>query len=142
MARKRTWKAHALDFIKEHDKCPGDVPPTGGMDDLLTEQEFIAMARASGLHTWDSCHYVDEILGLDPTDKLKKIPLTQDRNELLQTVKTLREPMAEVARSKKLAEFKAKMKNYVDRINFKDDQLNVPSVLLKFAEYADKFFNG
>lgn len=142
MSKKRTWKAHAIDFIKEHDKCPGDVPPTGGMDDLLSEQEFLAMARASGLHTWDACHYEDEILGLTDTDRLKPLPMGHDKAKLIKTVETLIEPMSEVTRSKKLAEFKAKMHNYVDRIDFNGGQLNVPAPLLKFAKYADRFFNG
>ena len=141
MPKKKNWKAWNIDMIKEHKKCAGDVPPTGSMEDKLTEQEFIAMARASGIHEWNSCHYVDEILGLAPVDGMKELPIHSDPKELLKTVETLVDPMREVDQSKKLVEFQNRLHAYVDRIVMKKGNLDIPHQLLKLADYADKFFN-
>ena len=140
MSKKRTWKAHALEFIKQYDKCPGDVPPTGGMDDLLSEQEFKAMAHAAGVHPWNSCHYVDEILGLPPTDTMVEVTKTGDKKKMLETVENLKGTLHEVNQSKRLGEFKTRMKNYIDRIEFVDGKLNVPRPLLRFSEFVNRFF--
>lgn len=139
MSKKRTWRAHALDLIKNQKRCPGEIPPTGGMDDLLSEREFMAMARAGGLHPWNSCCFVEEVLGLQPTDEMHEIP-TGNQKALMENVESLTAPLREVTQSKRLAEFKAKMKNYIDRIEFKGGVLNVPTQLLKFKDYTEKFF--
>jgi len=140
MPKKRTWKAHNLKLIKEHKKCAGDVPPTGGMDDLLSEQEFMTMARASGVHPWNSCHYTEEILGLPDTDNMREVKTGGDPQKLVEAVEGLTGSYREVQQSKQLADFKAKMKGYIDRIEFKAGKLNVPSQLLKFKDYTEKFF--
>lgn len=139
MSKKRTWRAHNLNMIKQHKKCAGEVPPTGGMDDLLSEKEFMAMARASGIHPWNSCHFVEDVLGLPSTDGMREIP-TGSPKQLMDNVESLTEPLREVNQSKQLAAFKAKMHNYVDRIEFKAGVLNVPSQLLKFKEFTERFF--
>ena len=140
MSKKRTWKAHSLDLIKAQDKCAGDVPPTGGMDDLLSDQEFLAMARAAGIHPWNSCHYVDEVLGLAPTDAMVDLGAVGDRKKMLEAVEGLTGVVNEVSRSKRLVEFKTKMKNYIDRIEFEGDRLNVPGPLLRFSQFVNRFF--
>ena len=140
MSKKRTWKAHNMALIKQHKKCAGDVPPTGGMEDLLSEKDFLAMAHASGIHPWNSCHYVDEVLGLVPTDSMREIKTTGDPQKLVDNLESLKEPLNEVKRSQKLAEFKDRMKRYVDRVEFKGEKLVVPAQLLRFSDYVDKFF--
>jgi hypothetical protein len=141
MGKKRTWKAHVIDFIKEHDKCPGDMPPTGHPDALLSDSEFMAMATAAGLHKWDSCHFVEEILGLGEPEGLKELKVDVDTRKLLTNVSELTDTVVEVSQSKRLVEFQDKMKTYIDRIQFKGGKLRIPAQLLKFAEYANKFFN-
>ena len=93
-------------------------------------------------HKWDSCHYTDEILGLKPVDNLRQIPIEQDKSKLLKTVEELSGPMRDVSRSKKLVAFKARLKLFVDRIDFKPDgKLAVPKALLDLESYVDRFFN-
>lgn len=141
MPKKQTWKVHALNFIKKYKKCPGDIPPTGDLTDLITEDTFKAMAYASGLHDWDSCHYTEEILGLPVTRTMNKLGLNDNQQELIESVKNLTVPIREVQQNKRLVELKARMTNYINRITFKKGELNIPSPLLRFQEYTEKFFS-
>ena len=138
--KKKPWKAHVIDYIKSHRRCPGEFPPTGKPDDLLTEAEFLQMATAAGFHKWDSCHFVEEILGLPTTEDMKEISVDLNQRKLFETVNELKAPMQEVQQSKKLAEFQKVMRGYVDRIRFENGVLKVPPQLLKFEEYANKYF--
>lgn len=138
--KRKTWKAWAIDFIKATDTCPGDEPPTGGMDDKHTEEEFRAMARAGGTHKWDSCHYVDEILGLTQPEGFKALS-DSGSSQVTKQVSDIAGSLFEVEKSKRFAAFKQRLHEYVNRIELHEDKVSIPSQLLKLSEYANSFFN-
>lgn len=140
MAKKRTWKEHALDYIKATKKCPGELPPTGTLDELFTHEQFMSMVVAVGPHEWDSCCFVEEILGLSPTDQMKRLDV--DSVKVLKDLSELKPAVVAVDRSAKLKDLKQRLHTYVDRIDFKSSgALYVPNALVKLETYINSFFS-
>jgi hypothetical protein len=138
--KKRTWRDHAIDLIKTTQKCPGNLPPTGSLDQLLTNEEFTMMANAGGVHNWNSCHYVEEILGLPSTDDMHEIMVDSKK---VKEISTLADPLAEVEKGKKIAELKNRLHQMVEAVYFKDNgSLYVPGYLMRLEDFINKFFNN
>jgi hypothetical protein len=137
--KKQAWKAHALDYIKATKKCPGELPPTGSLEELFTHEQFLRMVAASGVHPWDSCCFVEDILGLKDTTHMQEIKV--DSRKVLKDAEILKASLGEDDRKKKVALLRDKMHKYVDQIDFKPNgALFVPSRLLHFEEYLKNYF--
>jgi hypothetical protein len=140
MPKKRSWKEHAVDYIRATERCPGEVPPTGLPTDLMTEDEF--KLTLSSLHAHDRCnHFRSEVLGLDDPKNFVELPghgaapLTEDDLERGKSRLTEGGPSSTVDR------FKRALHTYVDLIELKEGgKLFIPHQILKLDTFLKTFF--
>lgn len=140
MTKKMTWKEHALDYIKTTKKCPGELPPTGSLEELFTHEQFMQMVTAVGPHKWDSCCFVEEVLGLPTTETMKRLDV--DPQRVLKDVAELKSAVIDADKASRLVELRKRLHSYIDQIEFKPTgHLFVPSSLIRLESYINSFFS-
>lgn len=141
MPKRRSWKEHAVDYIRATGKCPGEVPATGLPSDLMTEDEF--NLTLVGLHAHEHCtHFRSEVLGVEetPADFVElpgfgAAPVTTD------DLKRGKETLVESGPSATVDRFKRELHTYVDLIGLREGgKLFIPNQLLKLETFLKNFF--
>lgn len=120
---RRPWKEHALAYIKRTDRCPGEFPPFGLPDQVITEEEFLMSVKAGEDHAWSGCHFAAEIMGVSEVDAVKLSKKYQSGMS-------------------KTGHLKNELHKLVSQVGFRmNGSLYVPSELLNLEDYLHEFFS-
>ena len=129
MSKNRTWREHAVEYVKSNNECPGDVPPFGSPDQIISEDDFLLSMKAGGTHPWDGCHFVEEVLGLE-TEGIKEVNIGRQQKAYQSGTK------------RKEVLLKNNLVRFVGRIEFRGNgSLYIPKELLHLEDYVQSLLS-
>lgn len=135
---KKPWSEWAVLYVRQTGKCPGDVPPFGSPDDLVTEGEFKQSVQALGTHKYCDCHFTDKLLGYRKDDDVKEVTIGDDV-AVKQKAADVSGRAVGMIQENKIRVLKKKLHEFVDKIKMKGGGvLYVPSELLELRDYIDE----